>query len=77
MFMQSLLLAIMAWSSTDDRAMVAGQLPKPEVWVEGIGYREPALQVPKTENFVSEEPKGINWASWAGGTNIYIKSPFL
>lgn len=33
--------------------------------------------MPKTSFFKSEEPRGVLYASFAGGTNIYIKSPSL
>jgi len=45
--------------------------------IDGIGYREQALQQPKTEFFKSETPRGVLYASFAGGTNIYVKSPSL
>ena len=40
----------------------------------GIGYREPDLQVPKTTFYISENPQSIPYASFNGGTNIFIKS---
>jgi len=43
-------------------------------FIEGIGYREPDLQVPKSTLFISENPQGIPYASFSGGTNIFIKS---
>jgi hypothetical protein len=45
--------------------------------LDGIGYREQELQLAKGSAFTSEEPTGINWASFAGGTNIFIKAPIL
>jgi hypothetical protein len=45
--------------------------------IEGIGYREPDLQVPKSALFMSENPQGIPYASFSGGTNIFIKSYML
>jgi hypothetical protein len=45
--------------------------------LEGIGYREAALQQPKTTFFKSEEPNGVKYASFNGGTNIFIKSSEL
>ena len=42
--------------------------------LNGIGYREPDLQVPKTTYFISETPSGIPSASFSGGTNIFISS---
>ena len=45
--------------------------------LDGIGYREQELQLAKGSNFASEEPTGINYASFAGGTNIFIKAPIL
>ena len=39
----------------------------------GIGYREQELQQAKNPNFASESPTGISWASFAGGTNIFIE----
>lgn len=46
---------------------------KQEGWIEGIGYREQELQVAKGTVFASEEAKGIKYASFGGGTNIFIK----
>jgi len=43
-------------------------------FIEGVGYREPDLQVPKSTFFMSENPQGIPYASFSGGTNIFIKS---
>ena len=45
----------------------------PGLKLEGIGYREQELQVAKGTNFASEEPKGVNYVSFAGGTHIFIK----
>lgn len=45
--------------------------------LDGIGYREQALQTAKTSFFSSEEASGINYASFNGGTNIFIKGPEL
>jgi hypothetical protein len=42
-------------------------------FLEGIGYREQELQVSKGSLFESEEPNGIAYASFAGGTHIFIK----
>jgi hypothetical protein len=42
-------------------------------YLHGIGYREQELQVSKGTRFASEDPTGIPWASFAGGTNIFIK----
>jgi hypothetical protein len=41
--------------------------------LEGIGYREQELQVAKGTNFQSEDPGGVPYASFAGGTHIFIK----
>jgi len=43
----------------------------------GIGYREQELQVAKGLNFASESATGVKWASYAGGTNIFIKGDRL
>jgi len=45
--------------------------------LEGVGYREQELQVAKGANFASELPRGISWASFGGGTNIFIKGDGL
>ena len=45
--------------------------------LEGIGYREQALQQAKTSFFQSEVPNGVLYASFNGGTNIFIKGPNL
>jgi hypothetical protein len=44
-----------------------------QLYLEGIGYREQELQVAKGTKFASEEPNGVNWASFAGGTHIFIR----
>jgi len=44
-----------------------------QTYLDGIGYREQELQVAKGSFFQSEEPTGINYASFAGGTHIFIK----
>jgi len=41
--------------------------------LHGLGYREQELQQAKGSRFTTDEPQGISWASFAGGTNIYIK----
>jgi hypothetical protein len=43
------------------------------VWLDGVGYREQELQVSKGTNFASEEAEGVKWASYGGGTHIFIK----
>jgi len=45
--------------------------------LEGIGYREAALQTAKTSFFKSEDANGISYASFNGGTNIFIKGAHL
>ena len=42
-------------------------------YLEGIGYREQELQVSKGSFFESEEPNGVAYASFAGGTHIFMK----
>jgi len=44
-----------------------------ELYLQGIGYREQELQVAKGQRFESEVPSGVQWASFAGGTHIFIK----
>jgi len=46
-------------------------------YLEGIGYREQALQQAKGARFQSEEADGIEWASFGGGTHIFIKGEGL
>lgn len=43
-----------------------------DAYLNGIGYREQALQVPKGALFMSEDPVGVPYASFAGDTNIFI-----
>jgi len=43
----------------------------------GIGYREQELQVAKGTTFNDENPTGIQYASFAGDTNIFIKGDGL
>jgi hypothetical protein len=40
--------------------------------LDGIGYREQELQTAKGTNFESEKPNGVNYASYGGGTHIFI-----
>lgn len=42
-------------------------------YLNGIGYREQALQVAKTSFFKSEKPTGVHYASFGGGTMTFIK----
>lgn len=42
-------------------------------YLEGIGYREQALQQAKGANFQSEGASGVSIASFGGGTNIFIQ----
>ena len=44
-----------------------------QYYLEGIGYREQELQVAKTGEFASEDADGVDKASYAGGTHIFIK----
>jgi len=46
-------------------------------FLSGVGYREAALQQAKTSFFKSEEANGVMYASFNGGTNIFIKSTEL
>ena len=41
--------------------------------MDGIGYREQALQQAKGERFENEDVLGIDTASFAGDTHIFIK----
>lgn len=59
----ALLIATSCVSASDDTTF----------YLHGIGYREQELQVSKGTRFESEDPTGIPWASFAGGTNIFIK----
>jgi hypothetical protein len=71
---QALCLAVVCSMSliVDLNSVQAGDA-KQEGWLEGLGYREQALQVAKGTLFASEEAKGIPYASFGGGTNIFIK----
>jgi len=42
-------------------------------YLDGIGYREQALQQAKGANFQSEGASNVNYASFGGGTNIFIQ----
>lgn len=46
-------------------------------YLEGIGYREQALQQAKGTRFQSEDADGVEWASFGGGTHIFIKGEGL
>lgn len=72
MFLCSFAVAFTTLSTFVGNAEAAGSN-----YLEGVGYREVALQQPKTSFFESEDANGINYASFAGGTNIFIKSPGL
>ena len=41
--------------------------------LDGVGYREQELQLAKGNLFQSEEAKGVLYASYGGGTHIFIK----
>jgi len=41
-------------------------------YIEGIGFREQTLQQAKGSFFSSEAGEGVNYASFGGGTNIWI-----
>jgi len=41
-------------------------------YLEGIGYREQALQQAKGSKFQSEGADGVTMASFGGGTNIWL-----
>lgn len=56
-----------------DSNSVRGFDAKQEGWIEGLGYREQELQVAKGTLFASEDANGIPYASFGGGTNIFIK----
>ena len=43
----------------------------------GVGFREQELQLAKGTNFASEEPNGVKWASFSGGTHIFFKGDKL
>lgn len=45
--------------------------------LEGVGYREQELQVAKGTEFKSENATGVKYASWAGGTHIFVKGANL
>jgi hypothetical protein len=65
-------LAALSLTETVKADAVEAALAK-QFYLEGIGYREQELQVSKGTNFASEEPNGVNWASFAGGTHIFIR----
>lgn len=46
-------------------------------YLYGVGYREQELQQSKTTSFSSEEVGPIQYASYAGNTNIFIKGAGL
>jgi hypothetical protein len=48
-----------------------------DYYLDGIGYREQELQVAKSTRFRSEEANGVEWASFGGYTNIFIKGAGL
>jgi len=43
-----------------------------EGYIEAIGYREQTLQQAKGSFFQSEDGDGVYYASFGGGTNIWI-----
>ena len=42
------------------------------LYLNGIGWREQELQQAKGARFQSEAPEGVLWASFGGGTNIFV-----
>jgi hypothetical protein len=44
-----------------------------EAYLDGIGWREQELQQAKGSFFQSEEANGVQYASFGGGTHIFIK----
>ena len=42
------------------------------LYLDGIGWREQELQQAKGARFQSEDPEGVLWASFGGGTNIFV-----
>jgi len=42
-------------------------------YLDGIGYREQALQQAKGANFQEEGASGVSIASFGGGTNIFVQ----
>jgi len=61
-----LMLASTAASNMGVKAGIAG------LYLNGIGYREQELQQAKGARFQSEAPEGVNYASFGGGTNIFV-----
>ena len=76
MFYGTLMMAFTTLLTTFVGKAEANQAGTP-YYLDGIGYREQALQQPKTSFFKSEKPEGVLYASFNGGTNIFIKSPSL
>lgn len=68
-FLLSISVVFTTWSA------LVGQAEAGSYYLQGIGYREQALQQAKTSFFQSEDTNGILYASFGGGTNIFIKSP--
>jgi hypothetical protein len=46
-------------------------------FLKGVGYREQELQIAKGSKFQMEVPEGIPWATFAGGTHIFIEGSGL
>jgi hypothetical protein len=42
-------------------------------YLDGVGYREQEYGVAKGSVFESETASGVQWASFGGGTHIFIK----
>ena len=53
--------------------MLPSALASDSFYLEGIGYREQALQQAKGAQFSSESAEGIGKASYAGGTHMFIR----
>jgi len=77
-FRSALIMAIMmiaytSYSSNLPLVFAEEPVKYNEMYLNGIGYREQELQLAKGTNFESEEATGVRYASFAGGTNIFIK----
>ena len=62
-----LMLAGSAASNMGVNAQVSGGM-----YLNGVGYREQELQQAKGARFQSEAPEGVTYASFGGGTNIFV-----
>jgi hypothetical protein len=67
---KAMLVLTLASTAASNMVVQAGDILG--LYLNGIGYREQELQQAKGARFQSEAPEGVLWASFGGGTNIFV-----